>query len=457
MNTRKSRLVLAVAATFATAMAGNAQAAFFQLAENSASGLGNAFAGGAAIAEDASAVWYNPAGLTRLSGSQLVVAGHLIQPSTEFSPASATTVLGGPISGGNGGDAGEFAVVPNIYFSHQFSDRLTFGLGINAPFGLATDYNDGWVGRYHADRSEIMSININPALGFKLSEQFSIGVGVNYQKLEAELSQAIDFATICTTAAGGAFSGVCGNGAGFNPNTNPNDGFGKVTADDDAWGYNLGILWQVGNGTRLGLAYRSKMEYELSGNLDITVPGNVPAPLVAGGGFVDSGAKADVTLPATFSLSAYHQITPAWAIMGDITRTNWSDLPELRIVFDSAQPNSVTTLRLEDVYRYSIGGVYSASGGWTYRAGLALDQSPTPNARDRSVRLPDENRIWLAFGVGYKPSKTLNFDVGLAYIKLDDPVLAKTTADAENAARGNLSGTYESDVKILSGQVNWKF
>jgi len=187
--TTRSSFVLAVTLAL---FSDSTFAAFFQLAENSPAGLGNAFAGGAAIAEDASTVWYNPAGLTRLKGNQLVAAGHLIFPSTEFDNESSTitSLLGilppaNVLTGGDGGDAGEDALVPNVYYAQSIDDDLTVGIGLNTPFGLATDYDDGWVGRYHALFSEIKTINVNPGLGYKLSERVSIGGGINIQFVEA--------------------------------------------------------------------------------------------------------------------------------------------------------------------------------------------------------------------------------------------------------------------------------
>lgn len=452
MNTRKSRLVLAVAATFATALAGNAHAAFFQLAENSPSGLGNAFAGGAASAEDAATVWYNPAGMTRLAGGQVVGGLHYIKPSIKFSNGTASTAapINAPISGGNGGDAGEDAFVPNVYYSQQLSERWFVGIGINAPFGLATDYDDGWMGRYHADRSEIMTVNINPAVAYKFNEQFSVGLGINYQKMEASLSQAVDFGTICTA---GGFGGVCGPATG-------NDGYAKVDADDDAWGYNLGFLWQPSAQTRAGVAYRSAMKYRLTGTFDITAPANVPGALLSARGLVDSGAAAEVELPATLSVSAYHQFGQQWAIMGDITRTFWSNLPELRIDFDSNQADSVVTLGLKDVNRYSL-GVNFMPGAWTFRAGIAFDETPTPSAELRTARLPDGDRLWLSFGGGYKFTQALSVDVGYTYIKVDEVSINKQaapfTSPNEDTARGNLRGDYKANTNILSAQLSWKF
>src|SRR5712691_829570 len=152
----RSALLVALAAVSLPA-----SAAFFQIAENSASGIGNAFAGGAAIAEDASSVWYNPAGMTRLKDRQLVVAGHYIHPSFNASVNSASTALGGAPIAGSGGQAGESALVPNLYAAYPVTSRFALGAGINAPFGLATDYDSTWAGRYYALRSDITTVKLN--------------------------------------------------------------------------------------------------------------------------------------------------------------------------------------------------------------------------------------------------------------------------------------------------------
>jgi long-chain fatty acid transport protein len=451
MKSRSRRLLrrTALLAGFA-ALSSPATAAFFQIAESSPSGIGNAFAGGAASAEDASVVWYNPAGMTRL-GQQLVVGGHLIDPSFKATVVSASAVTTVPISGG-GGDPGQSAFVPNLYYARPITNSFSLGAGINAPFGLATEYDSTWAGRYHATRSEIKDLNANFSGAYKFNDVLSAGAGINYQQLNAELSQAVDFATICTALGASA---VCGLAAGFNPNTNPNDGQAKVTADSNAWGYNLGILAQPTRDLRVGAAYRSKMKHSLSGDFDITTPGNAAA--VAGAArLVNSGAKADITLPASWSLSAYQQLGSQWALMADITRTNWSALPELRIKFDSGQQDSVVTLNLKDVYRYSIGATYKPNTTWLIRMGVALDQSPTPDSTSRTPRLPDSDRTWLSLGAGFQASPAVNLDFAYTYIKMDASQVRKT-ATGENTFRGNLSADYTGSIQILSAQVRWMF
>src|SRR5215831_3010491 len=452
------RAVVAIALAAASAPA---WAAFFQIAEQSASGIGTAFAGGAAIAEDASTVWYNPAGMTRLDRPQIVASGSYIVPSFTADVKSASTVIGAPIGGG-GGDGGSPAFVPSLYGTFPVSPRFSLGAAVNAPFGLVTDYPAGWAGRYYALRSDIKTVNINLAAAFKINDAFSVGLGANRQRLDAELAQAVDFATLCNAGAilgiGGA--AACGAGGGFNHPNNPNDGQAKVTAKGNAWGYNAGILARLGS-TRVGLAYRSKMKYKLDGSFDISAPSNVPPALLTNPNFrlVDSGASAEVTLPSTLSLSAVLETKGPWTLMADITRTNWSVLPELRIKFDSGQADQVVTLNLKDVYRYSVGATYRPNDAWVLRTGVALDRSPVQSATDRTPRLPDSDRRWLSAGAGWRASASWNFDFAYTYVKLADSSVEKIDGGAgtENFGRGNLSADYKGSVQIFSAQARWSF
>lgn len=449
---KRSALAAAIAGISAPA-----SASFFALAEQNGSGLGTAFAGGAAIAEDASTVWYNPAGMTRFDRPQLVVAASYIDLNIKTELNSASNVLGQPIGGGAGKNPGQNAVVPSLYYVHPLSKDFAVGGGINAPFGLTTEYDSTWAGRYHAVKSDIKTINFNLGGAYKINEVWSAGAGVSYQKLKAELSQAVDFATLCTISAGGAFSPACGAGAGFAQPATPNDGAAKVTADSNAWGYNLGLLAQLPNDFRVGVAYRSKMHHSLSGNFDINTPASAAA-FANAAGLVNSGATADVTLPSSFSISAYQQIDK-WALMADITKTNWSSLQELRIKFDSSQPNSVVTLNLKDSWRYSVGATYKLSDAWTLRGGFALDQTPVTSAADTTPRLPDADRTWYAIGAGWQMSRSLAFDFGYVLIKVDDAQVRKVaTPTNENVSRGNLSVDYSgSTIQVISAQARYTF
>ncbi|MEW6584391.1 MAG: outer membrane protein transport protein [Nitrospirota bacterium] len=427
--------------------AGSVFGAGFALIEQSVSGLGNAYAGGAAAAEDATTIFYNPAGLTRLKGRQLVFGGHVIMPYVKFHNEGSTHVLqpltGQPLTGGNGGEAGVTKFVPNFYYSREVTDRLAVGLGVNSPFGLATEYDKDWVGRYHGIKSDVLTVNINPSMAYRINKEFSVGAGINVQYINAELSKAIDFGTLDASGSLGLPPGALG--------LVPQLSDGRCTVEGDDWGvgFNVGALFEHEN-LRVGVAYRSRIDYTLEGDADFS---NVPAPLTAASVFTDTDAEADITVPDSLSVSAHYQISPQWAIMGDFTWTNWREFKKLECNFDNPnQPTDVTVENWEDSYRTSLGLTYTPNKTWTFRVGTAYDSTPVPDAEHRTPRIPDGDRIWTAFGLGYKISRVVGVDVGYAHIFVNDPEINKSPT-GDDAIRGGLKGKYDAHIDILSAQV----
>jgi len=444
------------------ATAFNAQSAGFAIIENSASGMGNAFAGAAAVAEDASTVYFNPAGLTNLSGSQLVAAGHIIVPSADFSNRGSyvnpALTGGAPIAGslsGTNDDGGETAFVPNLYYATQINDQWFAGVGINAPFGLATKYDDDWVGRYHAIRSEIKTININPSIAYKLNERFSLGGGVSAQYINATLSNNVDFGTICyglEAQIPQLPDGTCA-AAGMIPTGS--DGYAKVKGTDWSFGFNLGAMINVTDHTRVGLAYRSSISQNLEGSADFRVPANFQAILNMGIPlFSDTNAKADIDLPESASISLYHAFNDQWAVLADATWTKWSRFDKLVIKYDNpAQPDTVQPENWDNNMRYSLGATYSPNQTWIFRAGWAYDETPISRTKDRTPRIPGNDRTWVALGLGYRMTNSLSLDAAYSHLFIDD-----TKLDALDHSTGHqLIGNYESDVDIFSAQLNYKF
>jgi len=440
-NLKPTAVALGLAGMLAAA-GGGAQAAGFQLFEQSGSGLGNAFAGGAASAEDASTVFFNPAGLTRLTGRQFAVAVHAIQPVFEFDN-QGSTIAGQALRGTEGGNAGELGIVPNLYYAMDITPQLKFGLGVSVPFGLKTEYSDQSIARYHAIKSEVTTMNINPALAFKINDLISIGGGVNYQRITAELTNAIDFGTICFGTVG---PGAC-TALGITPQNR--DGKVKLEANDGSWGYNVGVLFTLPQDTRIGIHYRSSIEHTLEGSAKFA---SVPAVFAASPVFRNGDAKASIKLPETISLSTFQQLNPTWALMGDITWVRWSRFDELRVRFANGAPDNVTPENWDDSYRVSLGMNYQASDAWKIRAGVAYDDSPV-STTFRTPRIPDEDRIWLALGASFKPSKQTTLDIGYVHIFLNGDV----NLNLRNTTAGNLRGEYDGHADIVSVQFTHSF
>lgn len=434
---------------FSLACAHTLHAAGFALIEQSVSGMGTAYAGAAATADTVDTLYFNPAGITRLPGNRAGAAVHLVLPQTEFNNDGTSFALGGArIPGGDGGDAGGLAAVPHAYLSHQLNDRTWFGLAINAPFGLTTEYDSDWVGRYHAIKSEVKTVNINPSLAYKASNQVNLALGLSAMYLKGEFSNAIDFGTLnLIPAALGGLGGALGP-------IGPGQADGKSTIEGDSWGfgYNIGVLFEPTEDTRIGIHYRSKVDQDIQGDVKFRLPNSALA-----GTFSNADIKADVQLPANASLSAFHQINSEWAVMADYTWTEWSSIPALRFEFDNGLPDNVTTFDWKNTYRVSLGAtVRPSDSDWTYRYGVAYDESPVQSAATRSARLPDSDRIWLGVGAGFQPSKDLTVDIGYAHVFMNEPRIAKT-GTGEDLTRGALDGSYDSSVDILSIEARYTF
>jgi len=447
-------------------LTGNGFAAGFALIEQSVRGLGNAFAGGAAVAEDASTVYFNPAGMTLLQGQEVIAGAHVIIPSAKFTKTTAVNAVppaaGGPypISGGDGGDAGEAGVAPNLYYVYNPGNRLAFGLGVNAPFGLSTNYDDDWVGRYHAVKSEVITININPSIAYRVSEQLSIGAGVSAQYIDATLSSMVDFGLRAFSQTGNP--ALITNGVVSNHNA---DVYSEITADDWSFGYNLGLLYEFSKDTRVGLAYRSKIKHDLSGDAEFST---VNAPYLqtfgllaaAQGTFVNQGASGKIDLPSSASLSMFHRFDKTLAVMADATWTEWSSFDKLVINFDGtlAGTPSVTTENWDDTWRFSVGATYNPSPELALRLGLAYDQTVIPSDEYRTPRIPDADRYWVAIGGGYQLGGGWSADAAYAHLFVDDADLIKVdNGTGENAGRGTLIGSYENSVDIASVQAAYVF
>ncbi len=444
MKFKKSLVGLSVAGAL-SAMSGNAAASAFALIEQS-SGLGNAFAGGAAAAEDATTIFFNPAGMSRLRGKQVSVAASAIKPTAKFSDTGSTGAAF-QTKGGNGGDAGSWAVVPNAYMVTEIDPALRFGLGINAPFGLKTEYDPTWMGRFQAINSKIQTVNVNPSVSYQMNDSVSLGVGVNYQHISGDLTSAVNYAAAAFQAAGGGANGLAAaNGLVA---AGKGEGVSSMTGSDSAWGYNVGALFNVTPATRVGLSYRSKITYTLKGSLSFS---NLPSSFAASPTFANGDVTLPVNMPDTFSISAFSQLNDKWDVMADAARTGWGTFQQLVVARTNGAVVQTTPENWKDTWRVALGASYHYSEQWLSRIGVAYDQTPVPDAY-RTARIPDSNRTWLAFGGQYK-SGSGKLDFGYAHLFMNDATIANNQTATGG---GNLVGTYSNSVDILSVQYAYSF
>ena len=465
---RRTRLAAGVGAALLSLSAGQVLGAAFALQEQNASGLGHAYAGGAAAAEDVSTIFYNPAGLVRLQTMQAVVAANAICPSAKFHDSGSQPAAFQPL-GGTGGDAGSCAVVPNLYLGIPFTDKWSFGLGVNVPFGLKTEYDSDWLGRFQAVKSKLDTVNVNPVLSWEPTKNLTVGGGVSWQKLKATLTSQVNYAGAFATGVGGLVAAgtipataapvLIGSAAGLESGAD-------VSGSDSAWGWNVGALWQASDQTRFGVAYRSKIKYTVTGSVNFSNPtvaslGALPPTLAPVGAALVNGVNAalasgdiklDIEMPDTANVSIFHQFNNKWDLMADLQYTGWSTIQELKIVRSTGVVLSTTPENFRDTWRISAGANYRYSDTWIFRGGVAYDQSPVRDAQ-RTPRLPDQDRTWLALGVQYKFSPSLAIDLAYAYIWIRDPSINQN--EGSTAANGLISGSYRSNVNIVGLQLTY--
>lgn len=442
--TLKARLLTAAAATTAilslgAVAASSANAAGFALKEQSVSGQGTAYAGVTAGGNgDASAMFYNPATMGLVSGTQIVqtASGVIVKSKVEGARATRAARLGGsPIAGNSDpGDMAQDAVVPAGYFVYSVNDDLKLGLSANGPWGLVTDYGDNWIGRYHGIRSDLKTYNFTPTVSYRVAPMLTLGAGLQIQYAKAKLSQASDFGASRLGRPGAL------------------DVTSDVVGDDWGWGVTLGALFEPVKGTRVGLSYRSAVKHELQGDISFTgLPGPL-SPLLP-----RQGANAKLVTPEIASIGLYHEVTPQWAVMADVQWTNWSRFRELRVNIANPALTSVTEEHWKDTWYYALGTSYKATEDLTLRGGVAFDKGSV-GVDYRTPRIPEQNRYWLSAGASYRFTDWLTVDAAYSHVFVPKASVALTDdLTGPEAGRGNLAVNYKSSIDIIGLQARLSF
>ncbi|PNS08909.1 OmpP1/FadL family transporter [Solilutibacter silvestris] len=477
-NTRRlSTLAVAVIGLIA---AGQAGASGFQLRENSVKNIGRAYAG-STVASDGSSVYNNPAAMVNANGNlfQADVAG--IDLTAKFSgSASFPTPLGPqPISGGNGGDPGSLTAVPAmsaIFKMKGALEGLTLGVGVDAPYGLKTEYEKGWIGRYNATVSSVKAVDLTLSAAVQVTPMLSAGIGLVYERIDVTLGKDIPLSAILV-------GGLCSNPQSPCPPAQAGalaatpDGNSTLKGKDNAVGFIAGLQLKPSDTFTIGYAHRSAIRHHIDGNAAFTTPGQfqgmqpgfrllstnpaLPAAqraglAVLGNGFVDAKGRASVSTPSTDTLSVDWKVSDRVNLYGEVQQTGWSSLKSVDISFSNPyQPQSSEAFNWKDSTFASIGVDYKLNDAFTLRGGVGFDKTPTNNT-DRTPRLPDNDRTLFSVGGTWNATKALSVDAGYTRVEIKSPTV-NLSANAAAGRYNNLTGSFKGHADVFGFAASYKF
>ena len=451
-NTRSFRATALALAVLGTLAAGQASASGFQLREQSVKNLGKSNAG-SIVGKDASNVSLNPAAMTNLDKNTVQNDITVIDLSADFSGSGRILGSAHPaagLTGGNGGDPGDPTVVPNLSVVFPMKGALegmTIGASIGAPFGLKTEYEPGWVGRYRALTSDVKVVDLTLSVAFKATDGVSFGAGLIYERADVTLSKAIDFGTaIC---ASGNPANCFSTSYPFKPQQM--DGVFEVSGDDTAMGYVVGMQVAPTDKLAIGVSHRSEIKHDLTGTLDFQ---NVPALLGADPRFQDGDGGARMVTPAITTLSFMYGVTDSFRVLADYQSTGWSSLQDVTIKSANGTVVGSEDFSWKDTDFVSVGVEYDLSEAFTLRAGVGQDESPTNDAT-RTPRLPDNDRMLYSIGMSWAVSDHLSVDAAYQRINIDDPEINLGVHAPSDLS--TLTGTYSGSANLFGVSMQYRF
>jgi len=407
-------------------------AAGFQLAEYSATGLGRAYAGEAAMADNAGSQWRNPALLTLLKGTQVSLGAVYVNPNIDV---SGDVSANGSTYDVNTKNYVDDAVIPNFYFSHKLNNKIGLGLAIGTNYGMSTNLGSDYAASHYGDKAEVITQEANFNVAYQLTDIVSIGGGIRYIMADGHFG--------ATSPA----HGVSQLGA------IPNVTLKYMEGEDTQWGWQLGTTWQINDHHRIGLAYKSEVDLKLEGT-------------ATGLGFFGNTTQTEagylpLTLPATAELSSQYEISQQTTLLASINWTQWSRFDKLEATVEGGVGTSnVKDEGWKDNYRFALGTEYQIDPKWLIRSGIAYDTSAVSD-NNRSATIPETDRIWLSIGTGYHWSPQLTFDAAFTYIFAKDASINEprgyTSDDTAAAIGGTFEGETSGNVWLAGIQANYHF
>ncbi|GHZ51552.1 long-chain fatty acid transport protein [Vibrio cholerae] len=395
MKTNKTLLSCAVAFGLAS-VSTFTQAAGFQLAEYSATGLGRAYAGEAAMADNASAQWRNPAMLTYLEGTQVSAGAIYVNPNVDVEGTVNHAQLGKTHASSN--DFAHDAVIPNFYLSHQLNEQMALGFALGTNYGMETDLGTEFAASHFGNQASVISKEANLNIAYQILPQLSIGGGVRYVMGEGHFG--------ATAPAKNLIRHPVTN----NVMTLPKGTTLKyMEGEDNSWGWQVGSAWQINQNHRVGFAYKSEVVMDFEGHTEGVSYGSYKPGMMS------------VTLPATAELASFHQLNDQWAIHASINWTDWSSFKELTAVFPE-KSDLIKSENWEDNYRFALGTTYQYDAKLALRAGVAYDTSAVDD-KNRTATIPETDRTWVSVGGSYVATPQLTLDAGFTYIFAKDATI----------------------------------
>ncbi|CFW19722.1 TPA: outer membrane protein transport protein [Vibrio cholerae] len=432
MKTNKTLLSCAVAFGLAS-VSTFTQAAGFQLAEYSATGLGRAYAGEAAMADNASAQWRNPAMLTYLEGTQVSAGAIYVNPNVDVEGTVTHQQLGKTHASSN--DFAHDAVIPNFYLSHQLNEQVALGFALGTNYGMETDLGTEFAASHFGNQASVISKEANLNIAYQILPQLSIGGGVRYVMGEGHFG--------ATAPAKNLIRHPVTN----NVMTLPKGTTLKyMEGEDNSWGWQVGSAWQINQDHRVGFAYKSEVVMDFEGHAEGISYGSYKPGMMS------------VTLPATAELASFHQLNDQWAIHASINWTDWSSFKELTAVFPE-KSDLIKSENWEDNYRFALGTTYQYDAKLALRAGVAYDTSAVDD-KNRTATIPETDRTWVSVGGSYVATPQLTLDAGFTYIFAKDATInePRDASDQTAAAIGGaFTGNVSGNVWLIGVQANYRF
>ena len=403
----------------------SAEAAGLWLYEMGTPDVGTASAGMASRAADAATAFANPAGMTRLTESQLMVGMQPMYGDVKFDTQSST------FGGSDGGNAGGFVPTGSLSYVHSVSNDLKLGFTAGSYLGLGAKYNDTWAGRYYVQQEDFLTSVVNGALGYRVNDWLSVGGGLSlvYGELGAQtnINNLLD---------------------------GQPDGRMKLDATDTDIGWNAGLLIEPRAGTRLGLTYTSTVDLKFKDQISFHGLGPGLDFALTQSGLKGADTTFDFTLPNQVMLSGYHVLTPNLAIMADLGWQNWSQFGQIGLSIDSTTSTSTSLdAHFQDTWHTALGARYRLNPLWSVSGGIAYDSSPVTNSH-RSLVMPLDRQYRYALGLQYDWRKNITFGAAYEYMDAGSAPVNQTAGPL----KGDIKGRFKDDAfDILALSVNWKF